>query len=164
MKSWWNSLNERERWLVAGSAVLVPLFLSYTLIWQPFHNRLQNLRQTVALQRQELAWMRQAAVEIKQLGGTTSSSRPRRQGQQSLLTLVDQSARTAGLGTALKRIEPQGEDKLRVQFEQVGFDQLIHWLGSLEQDYGVTLVNATVDRQTESGRVDARLILQGSAS
>jgi general secretion pathway protein M len=164
MKPWWNSLNRRERWLVAGGAGLVPLFLVYTLIWHPFHTRLQTLRQTVAAQRQELAWMRQAAVEIKSLEATTSSSRPRREGQQSLLTLVDQSARTAGLGTALKRIEPQGEDKLRVQFEQVGFDQLIHWLGSLEQAYGVTLVNATVDRQTESGRVDARLVLQGSAS
>ncbi len=165
MKTWWNGLSERERWLVGGGSVLAALVLLYALLWQPFHNRLRDLRQTVAVQRRDLAWMQQAAAEIKQLGAGATPSAPRREaGQPSLLTLVDQTARTAGLGSAMKRIEPQGEDKLRVQFEQVGFDPLLRWLGSLEQDYGVIMVNATIDRQTESGRVDARLILQGGAS
>ncbi len=164
MKNWWNSLGERKRWLVGSGAVLTAVFLIYALLWQPFHNQRQHLRQAVAAQRQELAWMRQAAVEVKRLGNAESSSTPRRGEQQSLLTLVDQTARTAGLGTAMKRIEPQGNDKLRVQFEQVNFDQLIRWLGSMEQEYRVTLVNATVDRQPETGRVDVHLVLQGSAS
>ena len=164
MKNWWNSVSEREHWLVGGGTVLAAMLLIYALLWQPFHKQLQGLRQAVAAQRQELAWMRQAAVEVKRLSAAESSPMPRRGEQQSLLTLVDQTARTAGLGAAIKRIEPQGNDKLRVQFEQVSFDQLIRWLGSMEQEYRVTLVNATVDRQLETGRIDVRLVLQGSAS
>ena len=57
----------------------------------------------------------------------------------------------------MKRIEPQGDDKLRVQFEQVDFNQLIRWLGSLEQEYGVIIASVTLDRQSEAGRFDARL-------
>lgn len=43
---------------------------------------------------------------------------------RSLLTLVDQTARAAGLGAALKRVTPQGENRLGVQFDAVEFDQL----------------------------------------
>lgn len=162
MKTWWTGLSPRERWLVGGGSVLAAIFLLYALLWRPFHNRLGELRQTVAAQRRDLAWMQQATVEIKQLGAGAGPPTPNRAaGQPSLLTLVDQTARTAGLGGAMKRIEPQGDDKLRVQFEQVGFDLLIRWLSGLEQDHGVILVNATIDRQADNGRVDARLILQG---
>jgi general secretion pathway protein M len=164
MKNWWSNLSERERWITGGGGALTLLFLLYALVWHPFHANLLNLRQTVATQRQDLAWMRQAAAEVKRLSASPAAATARQSNPQSLLTLVDQTARTAGLGTVMKRIEPQGEDKLRVQFEQVDFDQLIRWLGSLEQEHGVTSASVTLDRQAEAGRVDARLVLQGRTS
>ncbi len=160
MRNWWNNLSERERWIVGGGGALTLLFLLYALAWRPFQTNLRNLRQTVATQRQDLAWMRQAALEVKRLSTSPASASARQGNPQSLLTLVDQTARAAGLGPVMKRIEPQGEDKLRVQFEQVSFDQLVRWLGSLEQEYGVTSASVTLDRQAEAGRVDARLVLQ----
>ncbi|MFO1432221.1 MAG: type II secretion system protein M [Candidatus Competibacteraceae bacterium] len=161
MKNWWNNLGERERWIVGGGGTVTLLFLLYTLAWHPFQTNLRNLRQTVAAQHQDLAWMQQAAREVKRLSSPSAAGTARQTNPQSLLTLVDQTARAAGLGPLMKRIEPQGEDKLRVQFEQVSFDQLVRWLGSLEQDYGVTSASVTLDRQAEAGRVDARLVLQG---
>lgn len=164
MKEWWNTLSERERWLTGGGGALALLVLVYALLWQPFRTHLVNLRQAVAAQRQDLAWMQQAAAEVKRLSASPAAAMAQQNNPQSLLTLVDQTARTAGLGTVMKRIEPQGDDKLRVQFEQVSFNQLIHWLGSLEQEYGVTIANVTLDRQSEAGRVDARLVLQSKTS
>jgi general secretion pathway protein M len=164
MKNWWNNLSERERWITGGGGALVLFFLVYALLWHPFRTSLLNLRQTVASQRQDLAWMQQAAAEVKRLSASPTVVTTRQSNPQSLLTLVDQTARTAGLGTVIKRIEPQGEDKLRVQFEQVDFDQLVRWLGSLEQEHGVTSASVTIDRQSEAGQVDARLVLQGRTS
>ena len=164
MKGWWNNLSERERWIGGGGGALVLLLLVYALLWHPFRTSLLNLRQTVASQRQDFAWMQQAAAEVKRLSASPTAATARQSNPQSLLTLVDQTARTAGLGTVMKRIEPQGEDKLRVQFEQVDFDQLVRWLGSLEQEHGVTSASVTIDRQSEAGRVDARLVLQGRTS
>ncbi len=165
MSAWWQRLNDREHWMVGGSAVLVMMLLFYTLAWQPFQAKLTGLRQAVAQQRKELAWMRQAATEIKRLENTGAASQTPRVGDgRSLLTLVDQTAKTAGLGTAVKRVEPQGEDKLRVQLEQVSFDKVILWLGTLKQAHGVNIVNAVIDRQTDNGQVNARLTLQGVTS
>lgn len=164
MKHWWQGLAERERRLAGGGAVLALVLLCYALVWQPFQERLKKLRQAVAEGRAELAWMRQAAPEVKRLSGLASAaSAESRSGGQSLLTLVDQTARTAGLGSALTRVEPQGNEQLKVSLEKASFDTLVRWLGALEQEYGVTVVNGTVDRRSENGQVDARLTLQGGA-
>ncbi len=79
---------------------------------------------------------------------------------RSLLTLVDQTARAAGLGAALKRVAPQGEDRLGAQFDAVEFDKLIPWLGALERDHPIAIVNLSVDRAA-AGLVNARVIVQG---
>lgn len=163
MKAWWNQLSNRERWLVGGGSVLTLLLIVYALIWQPFQKELGRLRQTVAEQRADLAWMRQAAIEAKRLENVQAGPKSQLpEGvRRSLLIVVDQSARAAGLGTAVKRVEPQGDDRVRIWLEQAGFDQLIGWLDTLRQDQGIQTANAVIDRQA-GGRVDARLILQES--
>jgi general secretion pathway protein M len=165
MKVWWNRLSDRERWLLVGGSVLLGLLLLYGLIWQPFRGRLKGLQQAVAQHSMELSWMRQAAKEIHRLesaGPATNASQV--SDGRSLLILVDQTAKAAGLGSAVKRVEPQNDDQLRVQLEQVSFDKMVLWLGTLKEEYGVLATNAMVEPQSESGQVNARLVLQGKGS
>lgn len=158
MKAWWEGLSSRERLLVAGGATLTLVLLLYALAWQPFQASHRRLRQSVAEQRTELAAMRQMAQEIKQLGGPNGKL-PATEGR-SLLTVVDQTARAAGLGAAVKRVTPQGENRLGVQFDAVEFDKLVPWLGALERNHRIAIVNLSVDRAA-AGRVNARLVVQG---
>lgn len=160
MKAWWESLSSRERLLVTSGAVLILALLFYALVWQPFQANSRRLRQNVAEQRAELVSMRQMAEEIKRLGG--SGGTPPAVDERSLLTLVDQTARAAGLGAALKRVTPQGEDRLGVQFDAVEFDKLVPWLGALERDYRIAIINLSVDRTLAAGLVNARATLQSS--
>lgn len=163
MNPWWYSLQPRERWLVGGGGLLAVLVLGYALLWQPFQRDLRQLRQSVAAQRQDLAWMQQAATLVKQLGSSAASPAAATRGGQSLLTLVDQTAKTAGLANAVKRVEPQGNDKLRVQLDSVSFELLVRWLIVLEQQYRIQIANVTVDRQG-NGLVNVRLVLQGNTA
>ena len=82
----------------------------------------------------------------------------------SLSTLIDQSAQQAGLAQALKRVEPRQDGKLNVRLEAVEFAGLLSWLHALYQQHGVTIVNAILNRQSVSGQVDVRLILQRAAA
>lgn len=158
MKVWWDSLEHRERALIGGSTVMALIVLGYVLVWEPFQISYRRLQQSVAEQRADLAWMRQAAQEIQRLSGT---ARPRSDGR-SLLTLIDQTARTAGMGTALKQITPQSDDRLSARLDAVEFDKLLPWLSVLERDHPITLINLSVDRTETAGLVNARVILQGS--
>jgi general secretion pathway protein M len=164
MNAWWKRLRERERWIVSSGLGLALALLLYGLVWQPLRTQLKNLRQGVAEQRAELARMRTIAEEVKRLSAFANTSEEAAQADsgQSLLLLVDRKAKTAGLNETIKRVEPQGVNQLRIQLEQVNFDQMIRWLDSLAQEHGIAVDNANIDRQTSSGRVDARLILRSS--
>lgn len=157
MKAWWENLGARERGLIVVGTVLVMMLLSYVLAWEPLRNSDRRLRQSVAERRADLAWMRQAAEEIKRLGGA-GAARPVAD-NRSLLTLVDQTARATGLGTALKRVAPQGDDKLSAQLDGAEFDKLIPWLSALERDQAIAIISLNVDRTDAPALVNARVVL-----
>lgn len=157
MKAWWENLGARERGLIVVGTVLVMMLLSYVLAWEPLRNSDRRLRQNVAERRADLAWMRQAAEEIKRLGGA-GAARPVAD-NRSLLTLVDQTARAAGLGAALKRVAPQGDDKLSAQLDGAEFDKLIPWLSALERDQAIAIISLNVDRTDAPALVNARVVL-----
>ena len=74
--------------------------------------------------------------------------------------MTDSTARAGGLGPALKRIEPEGGDGVRVWLDGVAFDDLVKWLGTLSTSHGVDVVSASLERDEAAGRVNARLTLQ----
>ena len=141
MKEWFASLEQRERHLVTGGAVLLALMLMYLAVWEPLTNTVDNLRVSTAEQESTLQWMRQAAQEIKKLRGT-GSNRAKSTGSQSLLSVVDSTAKSGSLGAALKRVQPDGEKRVRVWMEAANFDDVIKWLVLLDSRYGVGVENS----------------------
>ncbi len=153
--AYWQGLQPRERVVLAVGGVVVLLLFSYFLVWQPIVNARAEMQQEVQQQRALLEWMKSAAAEAKSLRGV-DGQRVKGLGGQSLLSLVDQSAKEQGLGSAMKRVEPDGK-QVRIWFEAASFDQLIGWLEKLALKNGVRVVNVTIDRTDKPGRVDARL-------
>ena len=88
---------------------------------------------------------------------------PGKAGDQSLLALVDQTARRSGLHDALRRVEPDKDSSVRVWFEGVAFDDMVRWLSDLTRNDGVGVDVVTVEKQPRSGIVNARLVLTGGA-
>ncbi len=159
MRARWNALAERERrMLVAGSAILV-LLLGWALIWHPLALARERLAADVASDRDALAWMRAAQQQASAPGADADHASADRQGK-SLLALTDASARSAGLASALKRVEPVGTHSVRVNFEAANFDALIGWIESLSRDYGVQATDFSADRAEGNGMVNARVTLE----
>ena len=157
MKKWFAGLEPRERLLVSGGAVVLVLLLLYVVIWEPIASGYRNLQEDVAEQKQTLAWMQQAATQIKTLQ-RSSTGDVRGLGGRSLLAVVDKSARSGGLGDSIKRIEPDGSKGVKVWLEGVAFDPMILWLGKLTRTYQIETSLITIEPQG-AGRVNARLTL-----
>lgn len=159
MRAWWNGLAMREQRIVALGAIAAVLLLGWALVWHPLAVKRAELRDAVDTQRRDLAYVRVAAAEVERLRTTGAKSRPDRQGR-SLLALADATARSAGLESALKRVEPVGATSVRVSFEFAGFDPLIDWIESLSRDYGIETTDFSADRADGVGLVNARVTLQ----
>lgn len=160
IREWLASLEQRERRLVITGAVLLSLMIFYVAIWEPLAGSVEGLRATTRDQQTTLAWMKQAAVEIKKLRG--NSGRTKTASGQSLLALVDRTAKSGGLGAALKRVQPDGEQKVRVWMEGASFDDVIRWLVQMETRHGVGIESSVFEVKENAGIVDARLVLEAS--
>lgn len=160
MKAWLASLEQRERHLVISGAVLLGLMLTYVIVWEPLANKVESLHVSTVEQESTLRWMREAAQEVKKLRG--SGGRAKSMGGQSLLSVVDRTAKSGRLGAALKRVQPDGEKRVRVWMEAASFDDIMRWLVLLETRYGVTIENSVFEMKQVSGRVDARLVFKAS--
>jgi len=162
MREWLEGLEPRERLLVIAGTGLLAVFLVFALVWLPLHSGYKDLRARVAEQHDTIAWMQRSVKQIEQLkrsGGTAVTGL----GGRSLLAVTDSTARAGGLGTELKRVEPEGKDSVRVWLDGASFDVLVKWLGTLSATHGIHVDNATLERNDAPGRVNARLTLQATA-
>jgi len=159
MKDWFMGLELRERRMVAGGALVLGVLMFYLLVWEPIAVSYDDLKKNVAAQQETLDWMKQASLKVKALRGSARGT-AQGLGGRSLLAVVDQSARSAGLGPAIKRVEPDGSKGVKIWLEGAGFDDMVLWLGKLARTYQIEVSVITLEPQGE-GRVKARLTLQG---
>jgi general secretion pathway protein M len=160
MKDWFDSLNQRERQFVLGGAVIVTISLIYGLAWAPFDKQYKELEaNTVRLER-AIVDLRSIRAILK--SGNSSGSPFVSQNQQSPIIIVDQTLRSRGLDRYRKRSQPSGSNGIRVEFENVAFDDLVIWLGDLVEQHAMHVQNGSfsVGAQAAPGRVNASLTLE----
>jgi len=151
------ALNARERAFVAGGAALVVLALIYFLVLAPFYAAVDARARRVAEKESDLAWLQGSIAEVQAL----AASRPQLSAPsgESLVVLVDRTAREAGLGNSLTGQTPSGNSGIRVRLELASFDSVVQWLGGLQQQHGVEIETATIDRAGAAGVVNATITL-----
>ena len=157
LRDWLFSLQPRERGLVLGGGVVVLLFAIYFLALAPFYGAVNNRAERVEKKKGDLAWMRSVGGEVLAL--TASAPSAAAPSNESLVVLIDRSARECGLGSSLTGQTPNGENGIRVRLEQAEFDKLVVCLGSLQQMHSVAIESANIDRTAKPGFVNASLVL-----
>jgi len=162
MKAWFAELQPRERMMVIIGAVALGLLVFYAAVWDPLTSGASSKAVAVEEQQKLLQWMQKAAEEVKRLhpAGSAAAQLP---AGQSLLGVIDQTSKGANLGGAVKRVKPEGENKVSVWLEEAGFDDTMQWLENLHRTYGVEVDNIIIDRKPTPGKVDARIELTGGA-
>jgi general secretion pathway protein M len=147
------SLSPRDRrTLLLGGVIAAILFVLAVIL--PLDHSVSRLHDQVTQKQADLVWMRNAAPEIAAAGPVRGNS------GESLIVIVDQSAREAGLGGSLSGSQPSGSGGLSVQLEKAPFDTLVGWIARLSQQNGVQIESANIDSAGEPGLVNASLVLK----
>jgi general secretion pathway protein M len=148
-----DSLSERDRrTLLIGGGVVV-LLLLYLII--QLDSSVSSAHKRILKKQTDLTWMRSVAPEIAANGGLRAAP-----GQgQSLLVIVDRSARESGLASALAGSEPAGPGGLSVRLQKAPFDTLITWLARLGQQNGIRVDTASIESAGSPGLVNAAIVL-----
>jgi general secretion pathway protein M len=152
MNEWFNSLERREQWLVIVGGVCVTFYLLYLLILAPLNKKIELLEVRNQGASETLEWMKQSVAELNSLRGSTKSTST---GGLELSKMVDQSA--ARHGVRVTRFQPSGDDEAQVWLDKAEFNKLVAWLDQMENAYGVSIKNISMNAGNNPGIVNVRV-------
>ena len=161
MKDWYESLEAREQTVVLVGAVVGVIALLFGFVWTPISKSHAQVASSVNTWERSLAELRPlrslaASGEVNVNGAAVSSS------QQAPIIIVDQTLRSRGLEQYRRRSQPTTANGIRVEFENVAFDELILWLGDLSDQHAMHVQAGSLSAisQAGPGRINASLTLE----
>jgi len=151
----WQAMNSREKRLVSSGLVVLAIVVIYYLMWVPVQNGIAQRQATLAAQQDLLDWTRQAT-------GTYLARSETAKGQavsgSSTATgsitqrITDYASRN---NITVTRMQPQSNGLL-VVIDQVGFDQLLTMLDTLQASSGLTVDSLDIAEGPAAGQVRVR--------
>lgn len=154
LNNWYNSLSLRDKNLLITTIIFLSITLFYLIVWEPVHQDRDLQQQKLKSQQDIYAWMQSASNEVKSL---KSSGIRKATSNQPISLILENSAKISGLKQYINKIESSGKNGARVKIDSASFDQLLVWLNTLEQQHGVTITTASIERNEKMGTVSARL-------
>lgn len=158
MKEWFDGLEAREQLFVGIGALLVAVIILWAGIWLPLDKGHRNLEQSVGTWQRSLSELRQIAANAD-AGGATGGQQV--VSSESPVVIVDRTLRERSLNNTVKRQQPT-PNGVRVEFENVAFDQLVVWLGDLSARHSMDVQAGSLSLAARAGpgRVNATLTLE----
>ncbi|MBT8139042.1 MAG: type II secretion system protein M [Gammaproteobacteria bacterium] len=146
-------LSDRDRRLVNWLALALALFIAWRLVFGPALGYLDSASNQYQKQLANYGWMQEEVPKTKALLDAGATVR-----EGSLLSVASATAKNHEL--SFSRFEPIGDDRVRLWLEQVVFNNVVSWLGELEEQHGVSAIDISLD-SAAPGYVSVRLTLQG---
>ena len=154
MRAWYSRLEERERRFVKIGAIAAGVLLLLGLVL-PLNRNIMLARKSVEAKQGDLAFIQSVAGQLAAAGPAGGAATG-----ESLVVLIDSSARESGLGKSLSSSQPTGDGGLRIRLENVPFDGMVAWLARLAQQHGVRVESAEIESAGETGIVNSGLVLR----
>jgi general secretion pathway protein M len=148
-----DTMSEREQKIVKFGGIGAFLVLIFGVL-MPLDSSVAKARARITQKQADLAWMKNVAPVLQALpqhGVGTG---------ESLIVIVDRSARESGLEKALAGSEPNGPGGIQVRMEKASFDALVGWLSRLSQQNGIGVDGASIDSGGGPGLVNAAIVLR----
>ena len=160
MRNWFESLEQRERLFVSAGGVVLLVALIYAFIWLPLDKGQQSMSASIATWERSLADLQ--PLSGLHSGNPNSGLASGVSSQQTPVVIVDQTLRARGLDNSLKRSQPTTTNGIRVEFDNIAFDDLVLWLGDLSTHFGmhVTTGSMSATSQAGPGRINATFTLE----
>jgi len=160
VRDWFESLEARERLFVVVGAFVVTVAIVYGLAWLPLarsHDRLATSVHDWDRSLAELRPLKALAAARPQVASAAAAA-----SQQAPIIVVDETLRSRGLEQYRRRSQPTSSNGIRVEFENVAFDDLVLWLGDLSRQHSmhVQAGSMSVVPQSGPGRINASLTLE----
>ncbi|MFZ9039346.1 MAG: type II secretion system protein GspM [Gammaproteobacteria bacterium] len=144
----------REKAIVGvGLLVLIVLGI-HAFVIEPYQERVTTVREAIAQQRADLAWMRSAVAGMPTEGAVAGTA----QISGTLANFINQAVQRLGLSGQLSQISPIGNDEIRMRYSAVDFNRLVSFIAQVNSS-GLDIKDIRISAADNPGIVDSSLVL-----
>lgn len=162
LTDWWQARAVREQLALGLGAAGLALVLAWLFGVEPLARRAEAAGRQLAVERATGTWL----AGVAPAAGSAPAAAGLAEGETAL-GVLNESLRSAGLDTTLKRMTPTGEAAFELGFEGAGWQPLAAWLQTLAATRGARVTAAHVEKTATPGLVNASLslaLVPGAAS
>jgi general secretion pathway protein M len=143
--------------MLGGGGVFCVVLIVHQLIWQPWQNAIDFMEEALVGHHKNLVWMQQHAEQVK--GSSVSNPVQAVRGRdQSLMSIIEQSARAAGVRESIQQLMPrENNTQVSVVLEQASFNKWVAWVDILQNQYGVTITQLNAEREDKPDQAEIRV-------
>lgn len=156
LTAWYGKQAPRDQRILRIGAVAVVVLLLLG-IFVPLQRSLLQAREHLQQQQEDLEWMKRMAPTLAAAGPGTPATP---NNGESLVVLIDRSAREAGLVKSLTGSQPSGNGAMSVQFNGADFNLLLGWLHRLSTQQGLRVEDASITGSGTPGIVNVSVQLR----
>ena len=147
MKTYWNNLNERERWTLGFGGVCCFFFLLYLLLYAPLINAVHDKTQQLAEKQETLAWLQQARLQHKTVKAAQTLS------SSQLLSVLANKLKSTSFHGFSYQLQQTGAGDIQLSFDQVPYNAFVTWLWTVSQNYAFSIKQLNAERTDTPGVV-----------
>ncbi|CZG42334.1 type II secretion system protein M [Legionella pneumophila serogroup 1] len=156
MKTYLNTLNDREKWMVIVAGVSLFIYGYYLLLYAPLSNQV-NQKSTQLIEKTEtLEWMKQVRMQKR------SAKRKESVDNSQLLTILASQLKNNKTLNFPYQLQQTGSGDVQLTFDAVPFQNFIQWLAKINEVYSINIKQFDVEKTSIPGVTRLMIILSTS--
>ncbi|HAT1773038.1 TPA: GspM family type II secretion system protein LspM [Legionella pneumophila] len=153
MKTYLNTLNDREKWMVIIAGISLLIYGYYLLLYAPLSNQV-NQKSTQLIEKTEtLEWMKQVRMQKR------SAKRKESVDNSQLLTILASQLKNNKTLKFPYQLQQTGSGDIQLTFDAVPFQNFIQWLAKINELYSINIKQFDVERTSTPGVTRLMIIL-----
>ncbi|MHB1115201.1 type II secretion system protein GspM [Sideroxydans sp.] len=153
----WDSLSAAEQKTIRrGAGLLLPL-LAYGLLWQPAHDALPKLQDSLPSVRAQAAQMAMQASEVQELRQRAELAVLDR---DALKSAVERSAEGSGLSLI---VTPGEQNSVHISADAISFERWLQWLHTIGHTQHIRVSTAILAASPVPGMIKMQATLSNGA-
>ncbi|CZP11268.1 putative general secretion pathway protein YghD [Legionella pneumophila] len=156
MKTYLNTLNDREKWMVIVAGGSLFIYGYYLLLYAPLSNQV-NQKSTQLIEKTEtLEWMKQVRMQKR------SAKRKESVDNSQLLTILASQLKNNKTLNFPYQLQQTGSGDVQLTFDAVPFQNFIQWLAKINEVYSISIKQFDVEKTSIPGVTRLMIILSTS--
>lgn len=145
MKSYWNTLNERERWMVVAAVLCAILYCYYLFVYAPLERQVTQKSSQLVEKVTTLEWMKKVKQQHHK------SKKKQSVDNSQLLTILATQLKDDATLKFPYQLQQTGSGEIQLTFDAVAFNLFVAWLEKISEKYAINLKQFNAERTPTPG-------------